>query len=85
MSGARPSPAGPLQTVVLPWPGLGLAIAGEAALKLKETCLLAAEATSTAEFRHGWLALADKDTAALVFLLEDATRLGNEALIQIAD
>ena len=62
--------------------GLGLAIAGEAALKLKETCLLAAEATSTAEFRHGPLALADKDTAALVFLLEDATRLGNEALIQ---
>ncbi len=62
--------------------GLGLAIAGEAALKLKETCLLAAEATSTAEFRHGPLALADKDTAALVFLLEDATRRGNEALIQ---
>ncbi len=62
--------------------GLGLAIAGEAALKFKETCLLAAEATSTAEFRHGPLALADADTAALVFLLNDATRPGNEALIE---
>lgn len=61
--------------------GLGLAIAGEAALKFKETCLLAAEAASTAEFRHGPLALADKDTAALVFLIDDATRPGNEALI----
>ena len=32
--------------------GLGLAIAGEAALKFKETCLLAAEGASTAEFRQ---------------------------------
>ncbi|GAB1480074.1 SIS domain-containing protein [Paracoccaceae bacterium] len=61
--------------------GLGLAIAGEAALKFKETCLLAAEGASSAEFRHGPLALADKDTAALVFLLDDATRNGTEALI----
>lgn len=62
--------------------GLGLSIAGEAALKFKETCLLAAEATSTAEFRHGPLALANNDTAALVFLIDDATRPGNEALIE---
>lgn len=62
--------------------GLGLAIAGEAALKFKETCLLAAEGASTAEFRHGPLALADKDTAALVFVLDDATRPGTEALIE---
>lgn len=62
--------------------GLGLAIAGEAALKLKETCLLAAEAASSAEFRHGPAALADKDTSALVFLLDDATRPGTEALIE---
>jgi glucosamine--fructose-6-phosphate aminotransferase (isomerizing) len=61
--------------------GLGLAIAGEAALKVKETCLLAAEGASSAEFRHGPLALADKDTAALVFLLDDATRPGTVALI----
>ena len=62
--------------------GLGLAIAGETALKFKETCLLAAEAASTAEFRHGPLALADKDTAALVVLLDDATLPGNRALIE---
>jgi glucosamine--fructose-6-phosphate aminotransferase (isomerizing) len=62
--------------------GLGLAIAGEAALKFKETCLLAAEGASSAEFRHGPLALADKDTAALVFLLDDATRQGTELLIE---
>ena len=61
--------------------GMGLAIAGEAALKFKETCLLAAEGASSAEFRHGPLALADKDTAALVFLLDDATRPGTEELI----
>lgn len=62
--------------------GLSLAIAGEAALKFKETCLLAAEGASSAEFRHGPLALADKDTAALVFLLDDATRPGTESLIE---
>jgi glucosamine--fructose-6-phosphate aminotransferase (isomerizing) len=62
--------------------GLGLAIAGEAALKFKETCLLAAEGASSAEFRHGPLALADKDAAALVFLLDDATRQGTELLIE---
>ena len=62
--------------------GLGLAIAGEAALKFKETCLLAAEGTSTAELRHGPLALADNDTAALVFVLDDVTRAGTEALVE---
>jgi glucosamine--fructose-6-phosphate aminotransferase (isomerizing) len=61
--------------------GLGLALAGEAALKFKETCLLAAEGASTAEFRHGPLALADADTAALVFVLGDQTRAGVEALV----
>ncbi len=62
--------------------GLGLAMAGEAALKFKETCLLAAEGASTAEFRHGPLALADRDTAALVFVLDDVTRAGTEALVE---
>jgi len=37
--------------------GLGLAIAQEAALKLKETCALHAEAVSAAELRHGPMAL----------------------------
>ncbi len=38
--------------------GLGLAIAQEAALKLKETCALHAEAFSAAEVRHGPMSLA---------------------------
>ncbi len=37
--------------------GPTLAIAREAALKLKETCALHAEAFSAAEFRHGPIAL----------------------------
>ena len=61
--------------------GLGLAMAGEAALKFKETCLLAAEGGSTAEFRHGPLALADEDAAALVFVLDDPTRADVAALV----
>jgi glucosamine--fructose-6-phosphate aminotransferase (isomerizing) len=61
--------------------GLGLALAGEAALKFKETCLLAAEGFSAAEFRHGPIALADSETGALAFLLDDAARAGTESLI----
>ena len=47
--------------------GPGLAIAGEAALKLKETCRLHAEAYSAAELRHGPIVLARDRFAALVF------------------
>ncbi|QFI68774.1 SIS domain-containing protein [Sinorhizobium alkalisoli] len=47
--------------------GPGLAIAGEAALKFKETCRLHAEAYSAAEVRHGPIALARDRFAALVF------------------
>lgn len=61
--------------------GLGLAMSGEAALKLKETCLLSAESASSAEFRHGPQALADGDLAALAFVLDDAARQGNADLI----
>lgn len=61
--------------------GLGLAVSGEAALKLKETCLLSAESASSAEFRHGPQALADGDLAALAFVLDDAARGGNAELI----
>ena len=62
--------------------GLGLATAGEAALKFKETCLLAAEGASTAEFRHGPFAFAGNDSAALVFVFDDVTRAGTEALVE---
>lgn len=47
--------------------GAGLGIAGEAALKLKETCRLHAEAFSAAEVRHGPIALARDRFSALAF------------------
>lgn len=47
--------------------GTGLAIALEAALKLKETCGLQAEAFSGAELRHGPLALVGEGYPVLVF------------------
>ncbi len=47
--------------------GPGLAIAAEAALKLKETCRLHAEAYSAAEVLHGPVALANERLSALVF------------------
>ncbi len=53
--------------------GPGLSVAGEAALKLKETCRLHAEAYSAAEVRHGPIALARDRFAALVFANGDAS------------
>jgi len=52
--------------------GPGLSVALEAALKLKETCRLHAEAFSAAEVLHGPIALAGGDLCALVFGAEDA-------------
>lgn len=60
--------------------GLGLGIAQEAALKLKETCGLHAEAFSTAELRHGPMALVRKGFPVLAFAQHDETRQGIEAL-----
>ena len=60
--------------------GLGLAVAQEAALKLKETCGLHAEAFSGAEVRHGPLALLQQNLPALMFVQNDETRAGMEAL-----
>ncbi|ACP21588.1 glutamine-fructose-6-phosphate transaminase (plasmid) [Sinorhizobium fredii NGR234] len=51
--------------------GPSLGIAGEAALKFKETCRLHAEAYSAAEVRHGPIALARDRFAALVFVNGD--------------
>lgn len=51
--------------------GPGLGIAGEAALKLKETCRLHAESYSAAEVQHGPIALARDRFAALVFASND--------------
>jgi glucosamine--fructose-6-phosphate aminotransferase (isomerizing) len=47
--------------------GTGLAIALEAALKLKETCALQAEAFSGAELMHGPLALVERGFPMIVF------------------
>jgi glutamine---fructose-6-phosphate transaminase (isomerizing) len=51
--------------------GPGLAIAAEAALKLKETNGLHAEAVSAAEVRHGPFALAGPQLKAIVFAQRD--------------
>ena len=47
--------------------GLGLAVAMEAALKLKEVCGIQAEAFSGAELQHGPMALVDEGYPLLVF------------------
>ena len=60
--------------------GLGLGIAQEAALKLKETCGLHAEAFSAAELRHGPMALVRQGFPVLAFAQHDETREGVEAL-----
>ena len=54
--------------------GLGLGIAQEAALKFKETCGLHAEAFSSAELRHGPIALARRGFPVLAFAQADETR-----------
>lgn len=52
--------------------GLGLGIAQEAALKLKETCGLHAEAFSSAEVRHGPMAIVGAGFPILAFATSDA-------------
>jgi glutamine---fructose-6-phosphate transaminase (isomerizing) len=73
--------------------GPTLAIAREAALKLKETCALHAESFSAAEFRHGPIALvsgafpilafsaADESAAGFAVLLDDLRRNGARVLL----
>lgn len=51
--------------------GAGLAIAKEAALKFKETCLLQAEAFSGAEVKHGPWALMNERQQVLILAPED--------------
>jgi glucosamine--fructose-6-phosphate aminotransferase (isomerizing) len=56
--------------------GLGLGVAQEAALKFKETCGLHAEAFSSAEVKHGPMALVEGDFPVLVLAQDDETRSG---------
>jgi glucosamine--fructose-6-phosphate aminotransferase (isomerizing) len=60
--------------------GIGLGVAQEAALKFKETCGLHAEAVSSAEVRHGPMALVRSGFPVLIFAQNDETRTGVEAL-----
>jgi glucosamine--fructose-6-phosphate aminotransferase (isomerizing) len=61
--------------------GLGFGIAGEAALKFKETCGLHAEAFSSAELRHGPMAIVGRGFPVLVFAQADETREGIAGLV----
>jgi glucosamine--fructose-6-phosphate aminotransferase (isomerizing) len=56
--------------------GATLAIAAEAALKLKETCAIHAEAYSAAEVLHGPAELVDSGFPVIAFLPSDAARKG---------
>ena len=59
--------------------GIGFGVAEEAALKLKETCGLHAEAFSSAELRHGPMALVGPGFPVLAFAQADETLEGVEA------
>jgi glucosamine--fructose-6-phosphate aminotransferase (isomerizing) len=62
--------------------GLGLAAAQEAALNLKETCGLHAEAFSAAEVRHGPMTLVEPGFPVLFFTQDDETTATTLALAQ---
>ncbi|HEX2138807.1 MAG TPA: SIS domain-containing protein [Woeseiaceae bacterium] len=62
--------------------GLGLAVAQEAALKLKETCAMHAEAFSSAEVRHGPMAIVRRGFPVLAFAQSDETRKDMAALVR---
>ena len=62
--------------------GLGFGTALEAALKLKETCALHAEAFSAAELRHGPLAIVEAGFPVLAFAQADGTREGTAQLLR---
>jgi glucosamine--fructose-6-phosphate aminotransferase (isomerizing) len=61
--------------------GLGFAVAQEAALKFKETCGLHAEAFSSAEVRHGPMALVGRGFPVLAFSQNDQSRTGVDDLV----
>lgn len=61
--------------------GPGLGIAAEAALKLKETCGLHAEAFSAAEVRHGPMALVGPELPLLLFTQDDQSAEGTRTLV----
>lgn len=62
--------------------GTGLALAQEAALKLKETCGIQAEAFSGAEVRHGPMAIVEAGFPLIVFAPRGPAQAGLLALAQ---
>ncbi|MHA4866074.1 SIS domain-containing protein [Duganella sp. PWIR1] len=62
--------------------GLGMAVALEAALKFKETCAIQAEAFSSAEIKHGPMALIDDGYPLLVFAPRGPEQAGVLALAE---
>lgn len=62
--------------------GLGLGAAQEAALKFKETCGLHAEAYSSAEVKHGPMALVGAGFPVLILAQPDETEAGTLALAE---
>jgi len=70
----------PVNNLFIVGRGYGLGVAQEAALKLKETCGLHAEAFSAAEVQHGPMALVRKNFPVLAFSQSDDTREGIETL-----
>ena len=72
---------GEVESLVTIGRGPTLAIAREAALKLKEICTLHAEAFSSAEFRHGPIALVSRTYPILVLAPTDEAAPGISDLI----
>lgn len=62
--------------------GVGFGTAQEAALKLKETCGLHAEAFSAAEVKHGPMAIVKENFPVLIFTQQDQAFSGMDSLIQ---
>ena len=62
--------------------GLGLGAAQEAALKFKETCGLHAEAFSSAEVKHGPMAIVGPGFPVLAFAQDDDTGAGTAAVLE---
>jgi len=62
--------------------GIGFGAAQEAALKLKETCGLHAEAFSAAEVKHGPMAIVNEGFPVLVFGQQDKTQASTDSVIE---
>lgn len=72
----------PLDRLYVIGRGTGLAIAKEAALKCKETCIIHAEAFSGAEVKHGPMALINPRQVVLILAPPDETQPGLRRLAE---